>query len=190
MIAHRLAMTALAIACGAASCAAVTRTSGHMVVLADNPSQLLFNDAMRWSRKHHLETGGCFSVFTVQGDKIVITDVVERVQWRRPLKVMLDCPPKAGLWHTHHEKASRNTVGCNMDDAMDRWLGDYSHVALVVICGEGRDSVIFYTSAPADSLIANRKRWASRFIPPDTDTYDCAHESPASLNRPRIACYP
>lgn len=176
----------LAVGVAGASCAAVLRPT-DLRVLADSPSQSLFDDAVRWGRANHLETGGCFSVFSVAGKNVVVTDAVERVRWRRPLKVQLDCPERGGIWHTHYTSESDTTVGCNMSRALDRWTVGYDHTASIVICGTGRDSVILYTPVPPDSLLFSGGGGRSYTLP-DTDHYDCAHESPASLARPTIHC--
>ena len=165
------------------------------VIIASNETQAVFDDAIAWSREHQLETGGCFTVFKVIGNKVFITDAVERVIWRRGAWVQLDCADTAAIWHTHWQEETSATVGCNVARAQDIVSISPDAALGLVICGAGRDSVIPYTHSVAEAKeqreyleknpdVAERMRLAHE----EANRYTCAQESPESMVRPMINC--
>lgn len=167
----------------------------HPIILPDGTSQALFNDALRWSRENHLETGGCFSVYRVVGDKIIVTDAIEKVYWRREDKVLLQCAPRDGIWHTHWKPEDKATVGCNVKRAADLYLINEQSVLGLIICGIGRDSIKPYDyDEQADSTHEEYLRQNPAAVQQERRdaleemTYTCANEPPASRRRPTINC--
>ena len=179
------------------SCAALVpmNQTPKIYVFYENSSQALFDDAIKWSRANKLETGGCFDVFQISGNKVLVFDAVESVHWRREVAVQLDCGDTQGLWHTHWMPADGNVVGCNVNDAMDRITVSKKRRMNVVICGVGRDSVIPYVyDEEADSTLTRYLRdnpgvLLARVAEALADTnYKCKDESAVSLARPTINC--
>lgn len=157
------------------------------IVLIDKQSMALFTDAIHWSRQYGLETGGCFQVFSQTGKYIIIDDAVETVRWRRPLRVLLNCHPEDGIWHTHWLAESDTVVGCNVGRSQDLWLIGPYHPFGLVICGVGKDSVIPYTYDATNKPGENMSPEALAKQKADT-LYRCVDEPPASLFRPLNIC--
>lgn len=168
---------------------------GNTIVLADDQSQALFDSALVWSRIHGLETGGCFRIFAVSGNKVIVSDAVERVVWRRADRVMLGCTEGQGIWHTHWLPEGATSVGCNVSRAMDLILIGPNRSLGLVVCGLGRDSVIPYNySAKADS---NYKASVARdpeiragedSLRKEIEGFRCENEPEESLKRPSVYC--
>lgn len=165
------------------------------VVITDDASQHVLEEAFRWARTHQLETGGCFRIFAVHGDKIIVTDVEERVNWRREDRVSLDCPDHSPIWHTHYKPESGSSVGCNMPRAQDLYLIDKETPLGLVVCGLGRDSVIPYNySAKADSLhkalLADYPKMKAEedSLERVTNGHRCGNEPAESMKRSNINC--
>jgi hypothetical protein len=184
---RRIGRLVLLFAIAVIACGAMTvGPSFTTFPLTDTPSQKLFDDAERWSRREHLETGGCFSIFAA-GQHPVITDATESVKWRRPMKVQLNCAPTDGIWHTHWLAESDSSVGCNVGNSRDLWLIGPSHPLGIVVCGIGRDSAITYTYDPSGQPATATDSFTLIRMQADS-FYRCVDEPPVSLRRPRHAC--
>lgn len=170
------------------ACASLQQTTP----VADVRSQLLFDEAITWSREAQLETAGCFDVYTL-GRTTVVANAVERVFWRRAHATNFACNRGQGIWHTHWLPESDSTVGCNLERAYDRGTLGPHHPVGVVICGVGRDSLRLYAwdTTMARAMRGARKRGA-QVAPPLTDTLPktCDTEPVASRVRGRLTCTP
>ncbi len=179
------------------SCAAkpVAQDPTRPIVLAEDNAQRLFDDAIQWSRKTGLETGGCFRVFHATNKHIVVVNAVERVKWRRSHTVLLDCAVTDGQWHTHPAKESARYVGCDVSRSADQYLIDPDAALGLIVCGVGRDSTIPYSyNAVADSgflqfMRSHPDAAAARAQESSVeDRYRCLDEPKESLSRPIIHC--
>lgn len=165
-------------------------------IVADKESQALFDDAIRWSRLHGLETGGCFKVWKVIGNNVIVTDAVESVNWRRAHVVQLRCGRRDGIWHTHWSPEDSSRVGCNVQQrAKDVFLIGPESILGLVVCGVGRDSLIpFHYDAVADSLNQQHLKQNPEYAKAEErarkeyETYRCANEPHESLKRSGIKC--
>lgn len=165
------------------------------VILPDIYSERLFYDAIRWSKSYELETGGCFNVVGVVGNKVLIADAVERVIWRRSGAVQLDCSQFDGIWHTHWRDESKKWAGCNVNRAKDLFLISRNSALGLIVCGARRDSLIPYDYSPeADSVYQDTLRkdpklaFAERAAIIQARQFRCEDESLVSLKRPIINC--
>jgi hypothetical protein len=194
MLFRTIALFLLATACAAASPEVVNIVVSNPIVLSASDAQQLFDDAIRWSRAHQMETGGCFSEIRVINSRVIVFDAREVVIWRRRHATQVACSINDGIWHTHWQPEDSSYVGCNMSRAADRRLIGPDMLGLV-ICGVGRDSVIPYTySYTADSSyqaygIAHPD-FARRAAISDSvnASFTCADEPEESLRRPRVLC--
>lgn len=179
----------------------ITLPLDSIKVFVDAPGLQIMYGGLAWSRQHVLETGGCYNIFNIKGYNVFVTDVTERVVWRRQHRVQLDCTGYYGSWHTHYERAKAGIVDCNMrwvpgDTVMpqDIYHANKDGRMYLVICGFGLDSVIPYAyDAAADSaqLAWDKDRPVDlqALLQEQADTlYHCKDESVVSLRRPHIYC--
>jgi hypothetical protein len=189
------------VACPANSCSQVVQQVHARVdiptttILADNKSQDVFDAAFEWSAENHLETGGCFTLFDVVGTLIIVSDAVEKVNWRREDRVELACGKGESIWHVHWAPESGNSVGCNIARGQDIYLIEPERPLGLVVCGKGRLNLIPYNyDAKADSV----HKKALRDLPglkeeedslrKATNKYRCPDEPRASRERPALNC--